>query len=405
MLSSRTLAGLRVIEVGSYITAPYCSKLMADLGAEVTKIEDPAIGGDPARQYGPFPGDVPHPEKSGLFLWLNTNKRGVTLNLRSRLGRQIFGKLLSSAEVLVHNVSPSEQGTLGFEYDDLHRLHPTLVVTAITAFGRGGLYRAHRAQEINCQAAGGLCVATGEPHREPLMMPLSMGAYQAGASAAGASLVATLLARQSGEGRFVDISEVEVLANNHVGTHLLNYIYRGVGGIRRGHHGGYFYYPCACLPCKDGHVCLLAPQSTQWIKFVEIMGTPEWSKEPRYRNRRKMAEEYAEEVDALLLPWLRERTKEEIFSLAMTHHLPFAPEKTLDEVAGDPQLADRKFYYLLSHPEAGTLSYPGAAYEIDGSSRESHGAPLLGEHNTQIYGDGLGYSKREQERLREFGVI
>jgi len=263
VLSNQTLTGLRIIEYGEFISAPYCTKLMADLGAEVIKIEDPASGGDPARRQGPFPDDIPHVEKSGLFLWLNSNKLGVTLNLASRLGQKILKKMLRQADVLVHNLSPDRAEKLGLNYATINGVNHGIIVTSITAFGQDGPYRNFKAYAFNCSAAGGTSVATGEPHREPLTLPLSLGAYQAGVSAAGAAMAAILLRNKSGKGCHVDISEVEVLASNHVGTHLLSYIYRGVGGIRKGHHGGYFYYPCTCLPCKHGYVCLLAPQVEQ----------------------------------------------------------------------------------------------------------------------------------------------
>jgi crotonobetainyl-CoA:carnitine CoA-transferase CaiB-like acyl-CoA transferase len=405
MLTTETLAGLRILEIGESIAAPYCAKLMADLGAEVIKIEDPLCGGDPARAHGPFPGDVPDTEKSGLFLWLNQNKQGLTLNLRERSGRQILEKLLAGAEVLVHNLSVARAAGLGLDYESLRQLKPSLVVTAITAFGQDGLYRDLHAAEINCQAAGGLSVATGDRGREPLAMPLSIGAYQAGAMAASATLVAALSARRTGEGKLVDISEVEVLANNHVGTHLVNYIYRGIGGIRQGHHGGYFYYPCTCLPCRDGYVCLLAPQGGQWRRFVEVMGSPEWTREPRFQNRRKMAEEYPDEADARLYPWLKERSKEEIFRVAIENHIPFAPEKTIDEVAADPQLKERDFFLACDHPVAGQQRYPGAAYEIERlPGLKTRPAPLLGEHNRPILGR-LGYSEQDQEMLRRHRIV
>ena len=360
----KALAGLKIVEYGHFISGPYCTKLMADLGAEVIKIEDPVAGADDARRHGPFPDDVSHPEKSGLFLWLNANKKGIILNLRSTSRQQVLERLLKEADIFVKNDPPGRTSEISLDYETLCRINPKLIVTSISPFGQTGPYRKYKAYELNCSAAGGVSVASGDPDREPLVLPLFQTYFQAGAAAAGATLTAVLARDRIGRGQHIDISEVEVTANNLVGQHLTTYIYRGLTGIRRGHHGGYFNYPCTCLPCKDGYVCLVAPQVSQWKRFIELMGVPEWSKEPRYRDRREMAESYPDEVDALLIEWLKKYTKEEIFAMCLERHIPFGPVRTIDEIARDPQLEARGFWSELDHPEAGRHRYPGSGYDL-----------------------------------------
>ena len=404
-MNKKALGGLRIIEYGGLIAVPYAAKLMADLGAEVIKIEDPG-GGDESRRHGPFPGDSPHFEKSGLFLWLNANKLGITLNLRSVLGRKVLKRLLAETDIFVEDMPLPEKKKLGLDYDTLGKLNPRLIMASISPFGETGPYKDYKAYEINCSAAGGLSNATGYPDREPLKFPITVGDYQAGISAASGSIVALIAQNKTGKGQQVSISEVEALADDHAGQYLITYIYRGVSGNRRGHHAGYFYYPCSCLPCKDGYVVLIAPQVAQWIKFVELMGKPEWAENPRYRNRRAMFEEYPDEADALLAPWLREHTKEEIFSLSRENHLPFAPVRTMDEVVNDPQLRVREFFHSFSHPEAGSIEYPGAAYKLSETPPVFESpAPRLGEHNREILCGRLGYSEEELVKLQEYGVI
>ncbi|MBA3030933.1 MAG: CoA transferase [Desulfobacteraceae bacterium] len=401
-MTKKALEGIKIIEVGHFISGPYCTKLMADLGAEVIKIEDPVAGVDEARIHGPFPGDVPHPEKSGLFLWLNANKKGITLNLGSTQGREVLERLLKEADILVRNAPPGKSCAWDMtpDFETLKQINPKLIVTSISPFGQSGPYRDYKAYELNVSAASGVSVASGDPEREPLVLPFFQTYYQAGAAAAGATLTAWLALENTDCGQHIEISEVEVSANNLVGQHLTTFIYRGLTGIRRGHHGGYFNYPCTCLPCKDGFVCLVAPQVAQWKRFIELMGTPEWSKQPRYRDRREMAETYPDEVDALLIAWLEKYTKEEIFAMCMERKVPFSPVRTIEEVAIDPQLRARGFWTELDHSEVGRLRYPGSGYELSKTPAAlEHPAPILGEHNREILVDRLGYTKEQVENI------
>ena len=170
----RPLGGLKVIEYGEVISAPYCTKLMAGLGAEVIKVEKPSIG-DKARNNGPFPHNKPHPEKSGLFLLLNANKIGITLNLDKNQGKEIFKRLIEPADVLVENNAPGRMAELGLGYDSLQAINPGLVMVSITPFGQTGPYRDYRAYHINSCGVGGMSVGIGDPKREPLTMPLAQG--------------------------------------------------------------------------------------------------------------------------------------------------------------------------------------------------------------------------------------
>ena len=239
-----------------------------------------------------------------------------------------------------------------------------------------------------------------------MIFPISAGDYQAGLNTAAATLTALLAREKLGQGQFVDISKIDVLANNFAHQYVTTYIYRGVSGTRRGHHGGYFYYPCGCLPCKNGHVILIAPQLSQWIRFVEMMGTPEWTKNPRYRDRRKMNEEYPDEADAMLIPWLKEHTKEEIFSLSLQNHLPFAPVWNISEIVNSEHFKSRDFFCNINHSEAGNHLFPGAGYKLSQTPLGvKKPAPLLGQHNEDIFVDRLGYSQTDVVKIQQYEVI
>ena len=399
------LKGIKVVELGNFMSAPYCTKLLADAGAEVIKIEKPD-GGDESRQYGPFPDDSPDPERSGLFLWLNSNKLGITLNLNTSTGQEMCRRLLKDADVLVTNFPEYDLKNMGLDYPSLETSYKRLVMVSITPFGTSGPYSKYKAYHLNSAAAGGVCVGIGDPDREPLAMPLSQGAYQAGVSAASAALVALLARRKTGVGQYIDISEVDVWAALHVGHHMLTFLYRGVTGIRRGIHTGYFNYPNVCLPCKDGYVCLVAPQLDQWNRFVELMGNPEWAKMPRYTNRRAMQEEYPEEVDALIIPWLMERTKQEIFDACVEKRIPCSPVYNIAELLEHPHLKARAFFTEIEHPRAGRLKYPGAPYTFSRQTKKIPSpAPLLGEHNESIMCKRLGFTMDDLAGMRKLEAI
>ena len=230
---STTLRGVRVIEWGNLVSAPFCGKVLGELGADVIKIEPPAVG-DEGRTRGPFPGGVFHPEKSGLFLFANLNKRGITLNVESNEGRRILDRLLETADIFVENQSLSLIESLGLDYESLKGLYPGLVATSISPYGRTGPYKRYKGTDLTANAMSGLSFGTGHPHREPLTTPLHQASYLAGVGAAFASIVALLGRDMTGQGQSVDVAEAQVIGTLLTGYHLPTYIYRGVAGFRSG---------------------------------------------------------------------------------------------------------------------------------------------------------------------------
>ncbi len=401
----KALDGLHVIEYGNLVSAPYCTKLLAGMGAEVIKIEKP-VTGDESRAHGPFPNNIADTERSGLYLYLNANKLGITLNIEAIAGRNILKQLLERADVFVENNPPGFLEKLGFSYAELERINPRLVIASITPFGQSGPYKDFKAYDINCCATGGISVGIGESDREPLTLPLSQGGYQAGASAAFSVMTALLAREKTGEGQLIDISEVEVLATLHNAQSALTFLYRGVTGIRRGIHGGMFLYPCSILPCKDGYVSLIAPQIDQWIRFLDLIGNPSWAENPRYRDRRAMQEQYPDEADALLIPWLKEHTKDEIFKLCIQNRIPCCPVYNIGELVDHPNLKERGFFVEMEHPRAGKLLYPEGPCKFSETQwRNENAAPLLGRDNEVVLCERLGYSAEDLANLRNIGVI
>lgn len=393
------LQGLRVVELGESVSAPYCSKLLADMGAEVIKIERPGTG-DQTREYGPFLNDQPHQELSGLFLYLNANKRGVTLDLETPTGREILGGLLAKSQVFVHNLHPTEMDRLGVDYDTLRAHNDQLVMASITPFGLTGPYRNYKAYDINLAAAGGICEGLGSPDREPL----TFGTPEVGYFAAMAAASSIVIALMAGGGQHIDIAEVESMAGIYNGPEALMAVYQWRMTRRTGHHALDFPYPNCILRCKDGYIFVGSPEGRQWKTLLEVMGGPEWAKEERFWNRTRMNNEYADEVDGYMEEWLLQHTKAELLALALEHRIPLAPVRNFGEVRNDESLADQ--FVTIDRPDTGSVSFAGPPYKLSGQDVTStRPAPLLGQHNADVYCDELGYSKEELVKLYQTGII
>lgn len=400
-MPQQALAHLKVLDLTHYAAGPYCTRLLAGLGAEVLKIERPGVG-DGARRLGPFPGRVPHLEKSGLFLYLNAGKKGLTLNLKAPAGVEILKKLVAQADVLVENFAPRVMPSLGLAYETLRELNPSLVMVSISNFGQSGPYCDYKATEIVLQAMGGLMHLTGEPGREPLGAWGYQACYLAGAAASGVTLAALYGRDATGQGQHIEVSIMEAVASileqaTTVGA------YSGAVRKRSGnrHHAS---HPMAVMPCQDGYMGVFVASEADWETFARFVGREELLN-PKYADGPSRLR-YADEIDAVLGPWLRERTREQLFHEAQAWRFPFAMVLGLDEVLEDPQHRARGFFSTIRHPAAGDITYPGAPFLMSQTPFQlARPAPRLGEHNEAIYGRRLGYSAKKLRQLRQSGII
>lgn len=399
------LHGVRVIEWGSLVSAPFCGKVLGELGADVIKIEPPGAG-EEARQRGPFPDDAPHPERSGLYLFANLNKRGITLDLHREEGRRLLLELLSAADVFLENLPLEIVEDLGLEYQTLEKDFPGLVVTSISPYGRSGPYRAYQGTDLTANAMSGLSFGTGHPHREPLTTPLHQASYLAGVGAAFATVVALLALDLGGRGQSVDVAEAQVIGTLLTGYHLPTYIYRGVAGWRSGNRMRLGLFPNCVLPCKDGYICIDAPQMEQYRRFLDLLGEQEWMEDPRYRDRRAMSDQYPEEAESLIAPWFMQHTKQEILDACLQNRIPCVPVRTFDEALRDPQLNSRDYFQNLDHPGVGNLNYPGAPYRFSRTkARLVRPAPTLGQHNREVLCDELGLNADALMQMQTTGIV
>jgi len=403
-MAKKALEEIKVLEFGQFISSSYCCKLMGDLGADVIKIEVPPDG-DSARRYGPFPQDIPHPEKSGLFLYLNINKRGITLNPQVPEGARIFRQLVKQADILVENWPAGSMVTWGLDYAHLTEINPRLIMASITPFGQSGPYADLKAHSLNVCHSAGVAKGIGSLGREPLTPPGSQSHFFGALNAAAATMVAFWEREKSGEGQYLDISEADCWAMLFNGVWYSRYLYGHEEVSRMGHRTNLPVYPWAVLRCKDGFISATAPEEAQWQRLVELMGNPEWAKDPRFENRVKRSQ-HADELDERIESWFASRGKAEIFAACQERNVPFSPIQDIREVVECPHLEERRYFVQIEHPEAGEITCPGPPYKLSETPWElRRRAPLLGEHNEEVYRGLLGYSPKDLAGWREEGII
>jgi len=401
------LAGLKVLDLGQGISAPFCAKMFADLGAQVIKVEPP--GGDVARRMGPFPGDVPDSEKSGIFLALNTNKLGVTLNLEAETGRGILLQLAQQADLLVENFPPSFLPGLGLDFETFHQGNANLVLTSVTPFGQTGPWADYRASNlVICNLSGHSREHPGPVDDLESQPPLQLAAHQAefiaGLSAATASLLALNRRRVQGEGCHVDVSGMESLAVLPQ-TSLANFSLGQVVKGRSKHEYGRQSL-LALLPCRDGYVGISPRQQDQWMRMVELMDAPDWANEPKFATRDSRLENW-NDLEPLLAAWTRRLGKEDVYRRCQSAHIPSFPMNTAADLFQSEQFKARGFFTRANHPVAGKLSYPGWPFQLGSGQRvELSPAPLLGQDNRDVLGQlGLGLSEQQLLALRAGNVL
>ncbi|MFC2035146.1 CaiB/BaiF CoA transferase family protein [Chloroflexota bacterium] len=404
-MSEKALDGVKVVEYCSSISGPYCTKLLADLGAEVIKIEPPVLG-DEARMKGPFYHDIPDPNLSGLFLYLNTNKLGITLNFNSITGRDIFKQLIANADIFVEDKLPGNMKGLGLGYDILKEINPRLIMTSITPFGQTGPYRNYKAYYLNTFNAGGqgylVRSRDREQHPGPVKLGGYLGEYDAGLSASVATLGALYWQGINHLGQWLDISKQEaVVALERVVLGL--YPNDGVQPPTMSQEVS--RRMVGLIMCKDGYVVLVMPEERQWTSLVELMGNPEWAKDEKYKDQFSRAQ-YADEIDPYISEWMMVHTKDEIYRRGQALGVPIAPVKTAQDIVESEQLEERGFFHEIDHAIAGRIKYPGAPYIFSRTPLKlERPAPLLGEHNEFIYCDRLGYNTQELAEMTRSGVL
>jgi len=407
-MADRALEGLRVVDISQGIAGPYATKLLADCGAAVTKIEPP--GGDFSRRLGPFPDDVPDPERSGLFLHLNTGKRSVTLDIAVTSGQVVLKKLLARADVFVTGERTATLERWGLRYNDLRGEFPELVVAQVSPFGATGPYADYDGNSLTSMAMSTIMYNTGEPDREPLSTGGEAGEYVAGIQLWLGILAALENRARRGGGDHVDLSMAEAVA---IADEYNAAMYGFQGAIRRRYYSRHIFgYPNDITPCADGHVVMIpgaggfpTPLTADTIAPMALLvEDPELNKHPLFVSAGERMLRWRE-FDELVEPYMSSHAAMEIVMTAQALRMPFAFVPNAADLLADEHLAERGFFVSLSHPGDGTLVHPGAPFKMSATPMTIAPAPRLGEATAEVLMQDAGYEKDDLTILSDRGVI
>ncbi|MDK2918211.1 MAG: hypothetical protein PWQ37_944 [Candidatus Petromonas sp.] len=392
------LDGIKVLDLTRVLAGPFATMMLADMGAEVIKIEIPGRGDD-SRQFGPFKNG-----ESSYYINLNRNKKGITLNLKSEKGKKIFLELVKQADVVMENYRPGTMEKLGLGYEDLKKVNPGLVYGCVSGFGHYGPYKDRAGYDIIGQAMGGLMSTTGWPDGEPTRTGTAMGDVLAGLSVTIGVLSALRYRDVTGIGQKVDVSLVDSVVAS---LEIINQIYLVDGKIPQRIGNRYeSVYPYDSFRAKDGSLVIGCGNDKLWNKLCGIMGTPELATDERYdKNPKRVAKH--KEVKEIVEKWTLTKNVDELIDIMLRAGIPCAPINNIEQVVKDPHIAGaREMFVEIEHPKAGNMKITGShikLYKTKPSVKTP--APLLGEHNDDILKKYLGYDDEEIKALKEKNVI
>ena len=388
--------GVRVIELAEGIAGPYAGRWLAALGADVIKVE--RTTGDPSRAFGPWPGDLPDDETSGLFLYLNGDKRSITLNLDTSDGREILHELARSAEIVIESFEPGYLAERGLGYDVLSADNPPLVMISITPFGQTGPNANLPATELTLYAASGQLWLTGHPERPPLKNGGAQPSYQAGLNALAAIAAAYFGAVTHEQGSYIDLSVQETYAGMAEAFHTR----ASQLGIETQRSGNNLNALWGLYQTADGFggICAL-PRN--YPGFARAVGLPELQDARFAAPAQRLL--HNDELMAILHGWFIDQSQEGLLELGIEHRVPFGFVASMEDLSSSEHLHDRQFFAERDDALAGRLTYPGRLWLSSGHDWQMGRAPRLGEHNLAVIHGELGYEREDLVRLRELDAI
>jgi crotonobetainyl-CoA:carnitine CoA-transferase CaiB-like acyl-CoA transferase len=393
------LDGYVVLDLTTGVAGPYCTKLLADYGAEVIKLEPPA--GDPARREGPFSEDDPAAEAGALFLYLNTNKKSVTLDVLTASGAEVFRKLLPAAHLLVSDVHPDDLAFAGIGWDELHALNPRLAMLSLSYFGESGPYASWEATNLTAFATGGQMAMTGDADREPLKPGGYQADYQLGLNGFTAAVTALFDAEMAGEGQYCEVAAMECMAST-LEVSLPTAAFTG-RDFWVGRRGNIMSSMVGIYPAADGYIGVHA-MPRNWRALVETMDMPELADDPRFASGQARLQN-EDELRATVYAWAVSHSKKEVYERAGKLRGPVAFVHDMQDLVDSPHVRERGYLQQVEHPAAGTLTYPRGPFVMSETPSRPGRAPLLGEHTAAILGDRAGLDADALAILRAAGVI
>ncbi|MBT97421.1 MAG: hypothetical protein CL902_02195 [Dehalococcoidia bacterium] len=384
----------------------FCGKLLADYGAEVIKVEPPT--GDPTRQRPPFISDEPGTERSSYFLFYNTNKKSVTVDLETSEGQDVFKKLVASADVLIESFSVGYMQSLGLDFDSLKQGNPGLIMASITPFGQTGPWKDYKSSDLISLAASGFMQITGDPDGPPLRQGNEQSHFP-GSQHAATAIMGALFYRdmQDGQGQYVDVSMQEAMITYYTDAHpALAWMQRGENVTRVGTNST-LVIPLGAYPSQDGWISagIITPREWENLSnwMFEVTGNEEILNED-YKGGNQDRAPYNDIITALVIDFTTRFTSEELFHQGQERNLVFIPVNTVSDLLTDPQLDASNFWFDLDHAEVGSMKYPLGVFDSEEVSPVTKPAPRLGQDNAAIFGE-LGLGESELTALRTQGVI
>ena len=385
----------------------FCTKLLADYGADVVRVEPPS--GGPGRMKGPFLNDEPHPERSAYFLFYNTNKRSITLDLESPQGRGIFKKLAAEADVIVESMPVGYLEGLGLGYGDLREAHPGLVMASISPFGQTGPWKGYKSSDLIASAASGYMQITGDPDRPPVRQGNEQSHFPGGQYAAVA-VMAALYYRDmlGGEGQYIDVSLQEAMITYYTDAHPALAWMQMEQNVTRVGTNSTLVIPLGAFPCGDGWITVGVITPREWDALAswiyEVTGNEEILNE-QYKGGNQERAPHIDVITALFVDFASRFTAEELFHEGQKRNLVFLPVNDVSDLLQDPQLEASHFWAEADHPEAGRLKYPLGVFDSEEVAPSNGAAPALGQDNRAVYGGELGLSAEEMAELQAAGII
>jgi CoA:oxalate CoA-transferase len=392
------LDGITVLDLGQIYQGPYCSLLLALAGATVIKIEP--LRGEPARLRADV--DV----ASLPLAMLNSNKLGITLNLKAPEGRELFLQLAGQADVVLENFAPGVMDRLGLGADVLRARNPRLVYASASGYGNEGPYRDYLAMDLTIQAMSGIMEATGFPEGPPVKAGPAISDFLGGIHLYGAILTALYQRERSGNGQSVEVAMLDAVYPALCSNLGMHHATKGAALARTGNrHGGLSMAPYNVYRAKDGYVAIICVTDDHWKNLARAMGRDDLAEDPRFATHAARVKIMGE-VDGLVEAWTSSQTKDEVFAIARQAHLPAAPVRQLQEVIDDAHLHQRGMLQQVDHPDLGPVVLPSTPLRLgDAPAPRLKPSPRLGQHNAQVYGGMLGLSADRLATLQAAKVI
>jgi formyl-CoA transferase len=396
----KALAGVKVLDLTQYEAGTSCTELLGWMGADVIKVESPGNGEQGRWSVTDRPGI-----DSFYFILLNANKRSITLNLKHERGKAMFLDLVKQVDVLTENFSPGTLESFGVGYDVLREVNPRLIYLTIKGFGTYGPYSEYKSFDMIAQATGGAMSITGFPGSPPLKPGPTIGDTGTGIHAALGVLAAYIQRGDSGKGQKVEVAMQDAVVN-FVRVPMMGTLMSQKPVRRMGNKLGLGIsdiYKCAPGD-DDDYVFMLTTNEEMWRALCSAMDQPGLADDPRFANPKARAKNN-EELSALLNEWTSRHTKHEVMKILGSAGVPCGAVLNTVELLNDPHLRERQMIVDIEHPARGKISMPGCPVKLEDSPAEVKSAPLLGQHNAEIYGQMLGLGQQQLDELKTKGVI